>query len=90
MWKINKREILDKYNLLLHPLRYKKILFDGIEYQILTVFKRWASGWYLSIEINFDEKKYIELPFKNINSDDISILERIDCVQERTKIIGGK
>ncbi len=88
MWNLDKNIILDKYNLVLHPLKNKKILFDDNEYVILNVFKRWSSGWYLSLEIDFNKKEYVEITFQNINCEDKNILERIQCVQERTKILG--
>ena len=90
-WNKNiKEKILDKYNLVLHPLKNKKIFFDGVECTILNVFKRWSSGWYLSLEIDLNKNEYVEIPFKNINSEDNDIIERINCVQDRTKILGDK
>lgn len=91
MWNQSiKNRILDKYNLVCHPLKNKKIIFDDGEYNILNVFKRWSSGWYLSLEIDLDQNEYVEIPFKNINSEDNHIIEVINCVQNRTKIIGEK
>ena len=86
MWnpKIKER-ILDKYNLICHKLKNQKIIFDGQTYTILNVYKRWNEGWYLSIEINYDENHYVELPFKNINSENTEIIEKINCTQSRTQ-----
>ena len=56
MWKSDvKKRILDKYNLVCHPLKNKKIFFDNHECTILNVFKRWSQGWYLSLEIDLDK-----------------------------------
>ena len=88
-WNI-KKKILDKYNLVYHPLKNKKIFFDDTECTILSVFKRWSSGWYLSLEIDLDKNEYVEIPFQNINSEDKNILEIIECVQNRTKMSGEK
>lgn len=89
MWnKDLKNHILDKYNFILHPLRNKKILLDGKECQILNIFKRWSSGWYMSMEIKYKDDSYVEIPYENINSEDPEILEKIEYVQKRTKIEG--
>lgn len=89
MWNNDlKNRILDKYNFILHPLKKKKIILDGKEYQILNIFKRWSSGWYMSMEIDYDKNSYVELPYENINSEDPEILEKIEYVQKRTKIEG--
>ena len=89
MWNENiKRKILTKYNLIRHPLRETKIIFDDGEYTILNIFKRWSNGWYLSMEINYDKNYYVEIPFQNINCEDQNVLEKIQCVQKRTKNIG--
>ncbi len=89
MWnKDIKNHILDKYNYILHPLRNKTIILDGKEYQILNIFKRWSSGWYMSMEIKYKDDFYVEIPYENINSEDPEILEKIKSVQKRTKIEG--
>ena len=86
MWRKDlKKSILDKYNFILHPLKNKKILFDGKEYRILNIFKRWSSGWYMSMEIEYNDNNYVELPYENINSEDSEILEKTENVQKRTK-----
>ena len=89
MWtKDLKNHILDKYNFILHPLRNKKMILDGKEYRILNIFKRWSSGWYMSMEIKYKDDSYVEIPYENINSEDPEILEKIENVRKRTKIEG--
>jgi hypothetical protein len=87
MWNLNnKKDILLKYNLIRHSLKNKSIWFDGNKYTILNVYKKWNSGWYISVEIDYNENYYVELPLKNINSDNPEILEKISNVQKRTKM----
>jgi hypothetical protein len=89
MWNEDlKNHILDKYNFILHPLRNKKMILDGKEYRILNIFKRWSSGWYMSMEIKHSNENYVEIPYENINSEDPEILEKIENVRKRTKIEG--
>ena len=80
MWNIQKHDILKIYNLLYHPLRNKYITIFNIKYKITNVFKEWSSGWYYSLELENPNQidSYIKIPFKNLNSDDESIIKKID------------
>lgn len=89
MWNEEKlKNNLHLFNLVLHPLRGKKVLYNDQQFEITAVFKEWKSGWFYSIELENSEtcRNYIRIPFLNINSEDTEIIEQIETNDKLIKI----
>lgn len=96
MWNSNIVKSIESiliFNLVLHPLKDRKIKYENTIFKINNVFKEWNNGWYISLEIeeiNNSEKyqKYfLKIPFKNINCENQEILERIKISQQKITVL---
>lgn len=93
MWNIQlDSKIQKKYNLLFHQYKNNIILYKNDKFKIVNVYKNWNCGWYLSVELQCISSLkyncvYIEIPFQNINSENPTILQQIQDVQNQIQLL---